>query len=66
MQLVDAGKATSDVTVHICRAGEGAVQFEPVPTYDLSNFAPIEYVDAFYVEMDYTENYGEVVHDFLR
>ena len=54
------------MTVHICRAGEGAVQFEPVPTYDLSNFAPIEYVDAFYVEMDYTENYGEVVHDFLR
>ena len=66
MQLVDAGKATSDVTVHVCRAGDGIVQFESVPTYDLSDFTPTEYLGAYYTEMDYTENYGEVVHDFLR
>ena len=66
MQLVDAGKATSDVTVHVCRAGDGAVQFEAVPTYDLSDFTPLEYLGAHYAEMDYTEQYGEVVHDFLR
>jgi len=66
MQIIDAGKATSDVTVHICRAGDGVVQFEPVPTYDLSDFTPVEYLGAYYVEMDYTENYGEIVHDFLR
>lgn len=66
MQLVDAGNATSDVTVHVCRSGDGAVQFDSVPTYDLSDFAPIEYSGAYYAEMDYTENYGEVVHDFLR
>ena len=64
--MVDAGKATSDVTVHVCRAGDGAVQFEAVPTYDLSDFTPLEYLGAHYAEMDYTEQYGEVVHDFLR
>jgi acetoacetate decarboxylase len=66
MQSIDAGKATSDVTVHICRSGDGVVLFEPVPTYDLSDFTPVEYLGAYYVEMDYTENYGEIVHDFLR
>jgi acetoacetate decarboxylase len=66
MQLVDAAKATSDVTVHVSRAGDGVVHFEPVATYDLSDFTPLEYLGAHYVEMDYTENYGEVVRDFLR
>ena len=66
MQLVDAGMATSDVTLHVCRAGDWAVCFRPVPTYDLSDFAPIEYSGAYYAEMDYTETYGQVVHDFIK
>jgi acetoacetate decarboxylase len=65
MQLIEASGATSDVTVHVCRAGEGVVQFHPSPLYDLSDFTPREYYGAHYVEMDYTEGYAEIVHDFL-
>ena len=65
LQLLDAGDATADVTVHVCRQGDGVVQFNPVPTYDLSDFTPREYLGAYYLEMDYTENYATIVHDFL-
>lgn len=66
MQIIDGAKAASEVTVHVCRAGEGVVQFAPSPIYDLSDFAPRETFGAHYVEMDYTEGYAEIVHDFLR
>ncbi len=66
MQIIDGAKATSDVTVHVCRAGDGTVQFNPSPIYDLSGFTPQEYFGAHYVEMDYTEEYAEIVHDFLK
>ena len=66
MQLIDGAKATSDVSVHVCRKGDGAVHFEPIPTYDLSAFAPLDYCGAYYVEQDYTEGYGEIVRDFLQ
>ncbi len=66
MQIIELSKTTTDVTVHICRAGEGVVQFNPMPTYDLSDFTPLEYYGAHYLEMDYTEGYAEIVHDFLR
>ena len=66
MQLIDPSKVSSDVQVHVCRAGDGVVQFHPSPIYDLSDFTPREYYGAHYLEMDYTEGYGEVVRDFLR
>ena len=66
MQLIDGANVSSDVTVHVCRAGEGVVQFNPSPIYDLSDFTPREYYGAYYVEMDFTEGYAEIVHDFLR
>jgi acetoacetate decarboxylase len=66
MQIVDGARVTTDVVVHIRRRGEGVVQFGPSPIYDLSGFTPLEYYGAQYVEMDYTEGYAEVVHDFLR
>ena len=65
-QLIDGADATSDVTVHVCRAGNGVVEFRPVPTFDLSDFTPREYFGAQYVEMDYTEGYARIVRDFLR
>ena len=65
LQLIDAGNATSDITVHVCRQGDGVVQFNPVPTYDLSDFTPREYLGAYYLEMDYTENYATIIHNFL-
>ena len=66
LQLIDCTKVTSDVSVHICRAGEGVVQFDPSPVYNLSDFIPREYYGAYYTEQDYTEGYGEVLYDFLH
>jgi hypothetical protein len=42
------------------------VEFSPSPVYDLSDFKPVEYFDAYYFEMDFTEGYGEIIHDFLK
>ena len=66
MQLIDGANVTTDVTTHIVRAGDGVVEFHPSPIYDLSDFAPLEYYGAYYLESDYTENYGEIVRDFLK
>ena len=66
MQLIDPSKVSGDVEVHVCRAGDGVVQFHPSPIYDLSDFTPREYYGAHYLEMDFTEGYGEVIRDFLR
>ena len=66
MQLIDGSMAAVDTTVHVCRAGDGVVEFHPSPVYDLSDFAPVEYHGAYYVEADFTEGYVEIVRDFLR
>ena len=65
MQLIDVTDATTDQVVHVCRAGDGVVQFNPSPVYDLSDFTPLEYFGAYYIELDMTENWGEIVKDFL-
>ena len=65
-QLIDGSEATSEITVHACQAGDGVVEFHPVPTFDLSDFTPREYFGAQYLEMDYTEGYARIVRDFLR
>ena len=65
MQLIDAAKATTDVEVQVCCSGDGVVELGPSPIYDLSDFVPLEYFGAWYVEMDYTEGFAEIVHDFL-
>jgi len=66
MQIVDGSKVATDVFVRVCRKGDGIVEFAPSPIYDLSDFKPIEYFGSYYMEMDFTEGYGEVVHDFLK
>ena len=66
MQIVDGSKAALDASVLVRRAGDGVVEFAPSPVYDLSDFTPIEYLGAYYFEMDYTQGYGEIVHDFLK
>ena len=45
--------------------GAGVVQFNPSPIFDLSDFTPLEYFGAYYVEMNMTENWGVIVKDFL-
>ncbi len=66
LQLIDTTKVMADMNVHACRAGDGVVQFDPSPIYDLSDFAPREYYGAHYLEMDYTEGYAEIARDFLK
>ena len=66
LQIIDPTAVTTDVQAPLCRAGDGIVQFNPSPIYDLTAFEPISYHGAYYVEMDYTEGYGAVVHDFLK
>ena len=66
MQIVGSTNVVSSVATHIVRAGDGVVQFNPSPTYNLSDFTPREYFGAHYVEMDYTEGYGEIVADLLH
>ena len=53
------------MTLHVSRSGDGVVQFNPSAIYDLAGFAPRDYQGAYYVEMDYTEGYAAIVHDFL-
>ena len=66
LQLIDTAITTTDVEIHVCRSGDGVVQFEPSPIYDLTGLSPLEYMGAHYLEMDYTEGYARIVHDFLR
>ncbi len=66
MQILELSNTTTDVKLHVCHAGEGVVQFNPMPIYDLSDFTPLEYYGAHYLEIDYTEGYADIVHDFLR
>ena len=66
MQLIDGANVSSNRAVHVCRSGDGVVEFSPSPIYDLSDFTPVEYLGAYYVEADMTENWGRIVHDFLK
>lgn len=66
MQLIDASTTMSEVTTHVARAGDGIVQFNPSPIYDLSDFTPRTYLGAYYAEMDYTEGHAEIVKDFRK
>lgn len=65
LQLIDVSSTATDQVVHVCHAGDGVVQFNPSPVYDLSDFAPLEYFGAYYVELDMTERWGTIVKDFL-
>lgn len=65
MQLIDGSNVMSDTEVHVCRSGDGIVEFDSVPLFNLAELTPISYYGAYYMEMDFTENYGEIVHDFL-
>jgi acetoacetate decarboxylase len=66
LQLVDAAPAMRDVTFHVVRSGDGVVEMAPSPIYDLAPLKPVECTGAWYAEMDYTEDYGVVAHDFLK
>ena len=63
-----SGIADKGRVVHICRQGNGVVQMDASPVYNLHGLTPLDYPfgPAFYVEQDYFEGYLTVVRDFLR
>ena len=72
MQLIDGAKGKSDVTVHVCRAGDGPCSaircdLRAVGFYSpgLADFTPLDYYGAHYLEMTFTERYGKVVMTFF-
>jgi acetoacetate decarboxylase len=66
LQLIDAAPAAGDVTAHVVRRGNGVASFEPSPVFDLSGLCPRELLGAHFAELDYTEGFGQIIHDFLR
>ncbi len=66
LQLVDAAPAMKDVAIHAVRAGDGVVAMSASPIYNLAPLTPLVCTGAWYAELDYTEDYGVLVHDFLK
>ena len=64
-QLIDCTPAMRDMRVHVILRGTGTVRFDPNPLCDLTGLAPREYLDAFYMEADYTETYAAIAYDYL-
>jgi acetoacetate decarboxylase len=64
-QLVDAGPATTEITVHVAYRGRGTVHLEPSPLSDLTGLAPRRYLDAWYMEASYAEGFGRIELDYL-
>ncbi|MCY4114143.1 MAG: acetoacetate decarboxylase family protein [Chloroflexi bacterium] len=66
LQLVSGGRQAADTVVHVSRAGDGVVEFRPSPVFDVTALEPREFTGAFYVESDFTEDFGVIDRDFLK
>jgi len=55
----------ADVVTHKLFKGPGVVSFEPTVAGDFWRLKPKEFLGAFYTELDYTQGWGRVVHDYL-
>jgi acetoacetate decarboxylase len=64
-QLVDAGDANSEVTVHETLHGSGSVWFGTTPLLDLAPLTPRSTDDAFVVEDSFLEGFGRIELDYL-
>jgi acetoacetate decarboxylase len=64
-QLVDAGGANSEVTIHETARGTGSVWFGTASLLDLSGLAPIETGPAYVVEDSFLEGFGRIELDYL-
>jgi len=64
-QLIDCTDAAQDMRVHVMFKGAGTVTFGPSPLCDLTGLEPLENLDAFYMEADYTETFAKIVYDYL-
>ncbi|MDP6111773.1 MAG: acetoacetate decarboxylase family protein [Planctomycetota bacterium] len=64
-QLIDGSPAAQDIQVHTCFKGTGTVRFDANPLCDLSALKPIEFLDAYYLEMSFSEGFAEIAYDYL-
>jgi acetoacetate decarboxylase len=64
-QLVDAGDANTEVTVHETLRGTGSVRFDAAPLLDLTSLAPIDTGDAYVIEDSFLEGFGRIELDYL-
>ncbi len=65
-QLIDCTKVFRDQVVHFSARGKGTVTFGSSPFIDLSSLQPISLGDAYYFETSYSEDYAEIVYDYLK
>ncbi len=54
-----------NVVTHKQFKGPGVVKFEPTVAGDFWRLQPKEFLGAYYQELDYTQHWGKVVHDYL-
>ena len=65
-QLIDCANVMDDVTHHHVSRGDGSVTLGRSASCDLTPLAPKGYRKAFYLELSYSEGYGEIVYDYLK
>jgi acetoacetate decarboxylase len=53
-----------DVRTHELFKGPGVVKFEPTVAGDFWKLMPLEPLGAFYQEIDYTQGFGKVIHEY--
>ena len=64
-QLIDCANVMECVTHHSVSRGDGAVTLGRSASCDLTPLTPSAYREAFYLELSYSEGYGEVAYDYL-
>jgi acetoacetate decarboxylase len=65
-QLIDCTRATKDLEVRSFARGKGVLTVSASPALDLSSLKPVIQGDAFSMEADYSEDYAEIVYDYLK
>lgn len=65
-QLIDCTRATKDLVVHAFARGRGTLRLSASSPVDLSPLEPVSSGEAFYMEADYSEDYAEIVYDYLK
>jgi acetoacetate decarboxylase len=64
-QLIEGSVATNDLEVLVAFRGRGTVTLGATPLGDVTGLRPLEYMDAFYYEANYSEGFAAIVYDYL-
>jgi acetoacetate decarboxylase len=65
-QLIDCTSATKDLVVRSFTRGRGALTLSASSFLNLTPLEPVMTGDAFSMEADYSEDYAEIVYDYLK